>query len=538
MALMHHLSGLLNTRWRNVQTDVKTAISIRDRLQIVACAALLVVACSSGLDAARKEADIARSQLESGDLASARVSVARALSYRDDQPDILLLDARIKVLSKDYRSAFDAYRTVLAFDHNNLEALAAVAELGVRANEREIARDAIQRALALDPGKPEVLLSLGILMIEEKEYDRALSAADRLLAAHPDDPRGVVLKSRTLFLLDRRGESTELLKETAERRGNNQWIAAALLENARELADVPLMLEQFALLGESNPDSVDLALDEINTLYKAGRREDARERGVDFIQRFGDDSETMTRLADLWTEYDAAPLGPDAVLALARSSRAAARLVAARYYLDHDQADIARTLVENAPDGRYMGLIARLHVRNGAAVGPDMARQILAQDTTNCDALTALTEWNLSRSRLQDAVLTSQLLATQCTDRNDGYRQLARAYRRLERPAAVERVYRDGVEAHPQDTILTGEFAEWLLSAGRIDAAVSAVRRLTKLAPSRISTWRLYERLCRKANAGCGPAAAAGLDRAKTQFTLDPLPGSRPTDQLFGRSWV
>ena len=330
----------------------------------------------------------------------------------------------------------------------------------------------------------------------------------------------------------------KLLQGTAEKRGNNQWIAAALLENARVAADVPLMLEQFALLGESNPDSVDLALDEINTLYKSGRREDARERGAAFIQRFGDDSEKMAGLVDLWSEYDAAPLGPEVVTVLAKSSHAAARLAAARFYIDHDQQGVARMLVEHAPDARYMGFIARLHVRNGAAAGPDMAREILASDTTNCDALAALTEWNLAHSELGDAVLSGQLLATQCTDRDDGYRQLALAYRRLERPAAVERVYREGIEAHPQDRILTQEFAEWLFSARRADAAVSAVRRLTKVAPSRTSTWRLYETACRQANAGCGPAAAAGLARAKTQYTLDPLPGARPTDQLFGRSWM
>ena len=102
----------------------------------------------------------------------------------------------------------------------------------------------------------------------------------------------------------------------------------------------------------------------------------------------------------------------------------------------------------------------------------------------------------------------------------------------------MERVYREGIEAHPQDRDLTAGLAEWLLSAGRADAAISVVRRLSKLAPSRTSTWYLYEVICRKAQADCDGAAAAGLALAKTQFTLDPLPGVRPTDQLFGRSWV
>ena len=384
----------LNTRWRIGQTDVKTTISLRDRLLVAACAGLLVIGCSSNLDRAQREADIARSQIEAGDIAAARASIGRALSYRDDRIDILLLDAQIKARSQEFRAAFDAYRTVLAFDGNNLEALSAVAELGVRSNERDIARDAIRRALALDPGKPEVLLSQGILLIEEKKYDQAIATADRLLAAHPDDPRGIVLRSRAMFLTGRSAQSMAELTEAAETRGNNQWIAAALLENARAVGDVPLMLEQFALLGEANPDSVDLALDEINTLYKSGRRANARERAAAFIDRFGDDSEAMAALVDLWSEYDSAPLGVDEVHSLAMSAHAAARMAAARFYLDHDEQANARTLVEHAPDGRYMGLIARLHVRRGAIVGSELARKILAKDTTNCDALSAMTEWN------------------------------------------------------------------------------------------------------------------------------------------------
>ncbi|MGX7953604.1 tetratricopeptide repeat protein [Tsuneonella sp. HG249] len=496
-------------------------------------------ACSNGLDEAQREAAVARSELDAGNIAGARVAIARALAHRDDQVDILLLDARIKYLSQELRAAFDAYRTVLAFDPNNLEALSAVSQLGVRANERDIARDAIRRALAIDPGNPEVLLSQGILLIEEKKYDRAIASAEQLLAAHPQDPRGTVLKSRSLFLLGRAAESMALLKASAETHGNNQWIAAALLENARAAGDVPLMLEQFALLGEANPASVDLALDEINTLYKSGRQEAARSMGAAFIDRFGEDVEKMNGLVDLWAEYDASPLAPGLVEDLALSERAAARLATARFYLDRGDASTARRLIEHAPDRRYMGLVARLHVRRGAPTGRDLARQILADDTTNCDALAALTEWHLAHRAPGDAVVTAQVLATQCTDRIEGYRQQALAYDRLGRAAAVERVYREGIEAHPQDRILTGELARWLLARGRTDAAVSAVRRLSKVAPSRTSTWRLYQAVCREArNAGCAAVAAAGLRKAKAQYALDPLPGVRPSDQLFGRSWV
>ena len=85
---------------------------------------------------------------------------------------------------------------------------------------------------------------------------------------------------------------------------------------------------------------------------------------------------------------------------------------------------------------------------------------------------------------------------------------------------------------------MTRQFTDWLLAQGRGQSAIAAVRRLAKLAPSRVSTWELYASVCQRAKDGdCRADAQAGLARAKRSYVLDPLPGVRRGDTLFGRTW-
>src|SRR5690606_22892458 len=117
-----------------------------------------------------------------------------------------------------------------------------------------------------------------------------------------------VLKARATFLLGQREEAFTMLRDATVRLGNNEMIATALLENARDQGDVAVMLEQLALLRQSRPDSVDLAIDEANVRYKSGDVARARRAGNEMLARFGGDASAMGRLQELWLEYDADPL--------------------------------------------------------------------------------------------------------------------------------------------------------------------------------------------------------------------------------------
>lgn len=520
------------------QSFVWPLLSFRDRLIAISLPLALLAGCASSAEETAEQAAIAQQHFEAGDIPAAQAAIGLALSRGSEDPNILLLDARIKTRARDLRGAFEAYRTVLVFQPDNLEALTNTAQLGSILGERQIARDAIGRALALDPANSEALLTLGVLELGEKEFAKALATSERILAANKGDPRGLALKARALTLMGRAPEAIALLRDQIALTGNDVMTASALLETARAQGDSRVMLEQFALIIQAMPESVDLVLDEINTRYKSGDHEGARAAARDFIGKFGAQADAMTRLLDLWREFDPQPIGAGDRAALAAGNVIEPRLAAARYYLERGDLGAAEQLVAGSSDPRAAGLAARVRVRRGDARGAEAAQRILDKDSSNCEALGAVAEWRLARGQTQAAVIPAQIVAAQCLDRIDGYLILARAYQKENRPAAIERVFRDGVDAHPLDTGMSRAFAEWLLSRGRDSSAVGAARRLTTLAPSRESSWRLFADICRRAdNSICAGDAARGLARAKTAYQLDPLPGVRAADPLFGRTW-
>ena len=67
---------------------------------LVSGLALTVAGCADDTAQAYAEAQTAQALLNEGDLAGARQAIARAMALRDDQVEILLLDAQIKTRSR------------------------------------------------------------------------------------------------------------------------------------------------------------------------------------------------------------------------------------------------------------------------------------------------------------------------------------------------------------------------------------------------------------------------------------------------------
>ena len=539
LTLDFSLGWAINMVMPHGQHFVCRTIPIRHSLAIIPLILFLILSgCKGSEEKAEREAAIAQQLLQQGDVAGARRAIARALTYSDDRQDILLLDARIKYQSQEFRPAFDAYRVILAMDPNNIEALTAISELGVAVGDKRTAKDAIKQALAIDPNVIPVLLSRGVLELSDKNYDAAIATGEKILAINPEDPRGFVLKARGDFLQGKQAEAMKMLSDAATKYGNNGLVSSALLEMARAQGNVPLMLEQFVFLGGQNPQSSDLALDEINVRYKSGDLAGARAGSLSVLDRFGGDSQVIARLTDLWSEYDPSPLTTQDLARVAGNDAIEARLAVSRYYVDHGHIDTALQLVSGSGDPRAAGMRARIGIEQGNAQAVQAARDIVEQDKNNCEALTGLAEWDLDKGQIDDAVTKAQIVATSCLDRIDGYVLLARAYQRANRSAGVERVYREGIEAHPLDPTLTKSFADWLAARGNMDAAQSAVRRLSNVAPTRESSWKVYAEICQKAHdAACMDDAKQGMKQAKASYALDALPGSKRPNPLVGRTW-
>jgi len=505
---------------------------------LVSALALMTAGCGDNTAAAYQEAQTAEALMNQGDIAGARLAMAKALALRDDQVDILLLDARIKSRAGDVRGAYDAYRTVLAIDPRQPEALLAVAQLGMAVGDTRQSREAVETILTMIPGQPDALLIKGINALDRKDYAEATKVADQLLANDAGDRGGIVLKARVLALTGHRPEALAMLRKAAETIGNDEMIATALLENARDAGDVPIMLEQFSLLRQARPQSIDLAIDEANVRYKSGDMAGARTMGEDILGRFGESDTAMQRLGALWREYDPDPLRPEARAQLAQGGALNARIRAAQHYLEQGKPDVAQALLGDARDALAMGLRARIAVVTDQPGSITAAAGIIGQDQTNCDALIAAAEWNLRNGKPVAAVEPAQRAASECRDSSDGYLLLARAYGEQDRAAGAVRVYREGLAAHPDDYALSAAYTRWLLNAGRKDAAEVIADRLTNRAPHRPSSWRLLAQTCEAAkDNGCLATAREGLEKAKKDFSIDLPSGQRYTNPLFGQQW-
>jgi len=505
---------------------------------IFSALALFLAGCSDRTADAYAEAQVAQALFDQGDLPGARQAIGRAMALREDQVDILLLDGRIKVAMGDLRSAYDSYRMVLALDPRRPEALIAVAQFGIALGETREALDAADLVLTIVPDQPDALLVKGIAALNRKNYAEVIALGERILAANPADRKGIVLKARGLSLTGRKDEALALLRQASEEYGNDELIATAMLENARDTADVAIMLEQMALLRQIRPDSVDLAIDEVNIRYKSGDTQGARTAAGEILAQFGGDASAVARLARLWREYDPDPLGALELRALSEEGATNARQVAARHYLAQGDLQTAAAIVANSPDVRARALLARIAAAAREEGAIRAAAGILAQDKTSCDALLAAAEWNLAAQRPTEAVGPAQVAAAECRDLPDGYLVAARAYDAQRRPAGAERVYREGLAAHPQDRALTRAYARWLIRRDRAAAAETVARGLTDRTPASMGAWRLLAEICTTTeNAACIAEARRGEAAAKTNFAIDLAPGERINNPLLGQQW-
>ena len=194
------------------QSFVSRPLSKRDMPRSICLSALLfLAACSSPLDKAYEEAALAELLVREDNLPAARMAITRALGHRDDQVEILELDALIKVRMGDLAAAYEAYRVILAIDPNHIPSLIGVSQLGLSTGNLRESRAAIETALAIDPRNPDVLLAKGVHSLIRKDYEVAAQIGERMNEFLPDDPRGLVLRGRSMFLLGEREAAMKLL---------------------------------------------------------------------------------------------------------------------------------------------------------------------------------------------------------------------------------------------------------------------------------------------------------------------------------------
>ena len=183
-----------------------------------------------------------------------------------------------------------------------------------------------------------------------------------------------------------------------------------------------------------------------------------------------------------------------------------------------------------------LGLLARFYDRQGKhALARSTAAAVLAKDATQCDALVAHSEANRALRNPEVALQSGQRAAAECPNQASAWLAAADAYRALGRPSGADRVYKQAIDALPQDLEVASAYAEWLLQEKRRREALAVARKLTRSAPALLGGWRHYAAICRRAEGNCEAEAERGLADARTLYGIDLEPGATLTNGLTGR---
>lgn len=481
---------------------------------------------------------MAQSQLDAGQIAEARETIADAIAQRDDIAELHLLRARIETQAKSPAAAFSAYSAALALDSANMEALMGVAQLGLQLGHISESENATDRILDMDPQQPNALLLKGLHDIIRRRYEDAQAKAEALLAMSPTDENALILKSRSLALMGKPDEAFAAMESARKTNGDTLSAAMTLLELYRLRGDGPAMVSMLDRIRQLSPGNADYDVDEADTLYKLGS--DARARAI-LRQRMaapGISDKTASAIVAVWKEYDPQPYDDAALGQFAKTASVPALEAMARFYLDRNDPVRAIAALANAP---YIDDVAALRARADVAQGRfggsfATAERILAADRTHCDALVVKAQVMLAKRRFGDAISASTLAASTCPQMPVAFITLARAHQAEGNKAGVSIAFRDAFDRNEQDSALVRTYSDWLMQQGLGTRAVSVARRLTHNAPSLLSGWRLYGELCARNPAEkCSKDAEEGLARARKRFGPDPRPDEQPATGLFGR---
>ena len=490
-----------------------------------------LAACAGNEQRALDLAAQAQVEADSGQLAKARKTIAAAIRERDDLAQLYIEKGRIEIAAKSYQDAFAAYSEASSLDAANFEALQAIARLGILLGYAKEARDATERLLILQPADPDALMVAGLLALDRRQPDEAAAFAERILQRNRSDERGLVLKARTQFF---RGDSAGALATLKANAAGppGEATCLTLLELYRARSDATGMMEQFACLRVSRSADLRLRVDEANVLYKIGDMAKARAILRDVVTGPSVPADVVSHARVLWQAYDPAVYeGANPP----RFREGNARRAVARFFLD-DRPQRAGEVLGNAKSVADKALWARIAVADGSAMGLSAATQILDRDKTQCDALLASAAARTRSGDPAGAVTAAQRAVAECPDDPGAYLQLAASNRAGRNRSAEVRAFDAGLVAHPQDVNIATTYYARAVQDGHPERALAVARRFTRGAPSLPAAWTMLTRACKLVEDGaCAQQAKAGLDKARSSYRLDPLPGELPSGNALGQ---
>ena len=501
--------------------------------------ATILGGCDDKLERASEFATIAEQQFTAGDIDAARSNVQKAIAARDDVAAYYVLLGQIEVQSQKPISAFNAFSLALDLEADNLQILQSIADLGLQTGRVKEAKEAAERILILAPGSPNALLVKGFIALDEGRFDEAQTAANDILTLDPQDEGGIILSARIDALQGRSEIALAKINKTIATIGETSALNATRLEIYRLLGQPARLLETMPAILKNVDANSEYQIDYINLLYKTGNLDAARNTVLKVLEDPITNTQQLTKLMDIWSEYDPTPLTASQISRLAKNGSPVMQITLARHLLLSEPQYSSQMLAGPLKAGRSeaKALLVRIMLEEGdtrAAYG--IADQILKNDPRNEDALLVRSARFMAEKKFDEAIADANVVVSDAPQNVFGYVMLGNALSAKGNKIRARQVFEQGIDALPQSRILAKHYKERLLGWGDKRRIVSLDKEVAMATPSSIKSWVIFADSCSRFGDGsCAKEANQGLARAKTSFVVDDPPGTPRRRGLFAR---
>ncbi|MBN8820108.1 MAG: tetratricopeptide repeat protein [Sphingomonas sp.] len=503
-------------------------------------ALIFLSACKDREQQAAELAQQADLYAQAGNIVGAREAIRQAILLREDDPQFHRLQGAIALRANDPVGAFRSFSTALEFDATDKVSLAYVANIGVQIGQIDQADEAADRLLTLEPDARPALQVKGLVAMTRRKYEEAAQYADRLLASDPTDEGGAIIKARSLALTGQPEAGLKLIEEALKAAPESAALLANKVNLYRYLRQPEPMADALAALVRQPGGSPSLKLDQVNLLYKLGRKEAARRTAVTFLEDGTRNPDDYRKMLGLWWQYDRAPIADAQARDASKWQDPIALVQTIRFLLLNGEKAAAEAMVASAPaSARDLlgGLKARLLFAQGReSEARAQVDALLKKDENDVDALLLRSRFALADRKLGVALEAAQLARTNDPLNPETYTVLAGIYRAQGNELRARQIFEEGLKSVPQNFYILEAYTQYLHQLGDTGRAVSAARSFARDLPSSERAWSFLRTQCERAgDAGCLQTATTGLENAKTSYLVDDLPGTPADRGLFGR---
>lgn len=522
----------------------RTGRPVAARLFIGALSAsllLLPAACQQPAQQAEALAQQASQRADAGDRLGALEAIQKAIALRDDNASYFLLLASIQMRAGQPADAFLAAQRALELDAANIDALTLVANIGMQVGQIDDASNAADRLLSMDPNSLIGLQVKGLYELYKNRGENADATAEKLLAISPSDVAGIIIHTRVLAKAGKYEEALAVIDKSMAESNVSPPLLITQINLYRALARPEDMARAFAQLAQLAPDrNVAMQLDEINLLYRLGRKEQARAATMALLAKRSAGVDDLAILQRLWSEFDRVPFTRETIKAAREWTDPVALLAIGRYLLWQGQPQLADDLYFSFPSSAQAAGVG-IHLRAAAqlrdpAEANKVNRRLLEIDPDNVDGLLLRGMFEEKAGNLPLAIEAVQKAMNSDPSDPDVYVALAQLHAKAGTAWRATQIFEDGLRQLPQSFQLIEEYTQFLHESGNKDRAVTVSRAFARALPSSLQAWTIMAQQCAWAgNAACAAEAAAGRTAAASRYRVDDPPGAPPDRGLLGK---